>query len=310
MQLRLRMHHDLLVTRDQVQDMMTILDYHGTQNRRRRALQRRVFFSKGSNWVWSLDGWDKLKEFDIYVYGAIDTFSRRLLWLHAFTTNRDPYIVAKYYFQFVCSERVIPCRTRTDYGLEARVIAQCQTFLRRNHRDAHAYARSHQYGPSTLNTTIESWWSRQRRQHSQYWIDELKELVEDDLWEKNNIVDRWCLLYTYLPLFERELQELLLDYNSHKIRRQRGKQRPDGVPDDMFHFPEIYGGRQMGFIPRPQDLLEIDRQFSLSEPLPRFLPSSVTFACDRWCTRNCVEVTIQNARTVYTQLRTYLSNNM
>ena len=55
--------------------------------------------------MWSLDGWDKLKEFDIYVYGAIDTFSRRLLWLHAFTTNRDPHIVAKYYFQFVCSER-------------------------------------------------------------------------------------------------------------------------------------------------------------------------------------------------------------
>lgn len=55
--------------------------------------------------MWSLDGWDKLKEFDIYVYGGIDTFSRRLLWLHAFTSNRDPYIVAKYYFQFVCSEK-------------------------------------------------------------------------------------------------------------------------------------------------------------------------------------------------------------
>lgn len=60
---------------------------------------------KGSNWVWSLDGWDKLKEFEIYVYGCMDTFSRRLLWLHAFTSNRDPYIVAKYYFQFVRSEK-------------------------------------------------------------------------------------------------------------------------------------------------------------------------------------------------------------
>lgn len=72
---------------------------------------------QGSNWVWSLDGWDKLKEFDIYVYGAIDTFSRRLLWLHAFTTNRDPYIVAKYYFQFVCSERgmvFVICKGKVD----------------------------------------------------------------------------------------------------------------------------------------------------------------------------------------------------
>ncbi|KAJ7361962.1 hypothetical protein OS493_014610 [Desmophyllum pertusum] len=232
--------------RDQVQDMMTILDYQGMQNRRRQALQRRVFFSKGSNWVWSLDRWDKLKEFDIYVYGGIDTFSRRLLWLHAFTSNRDPYIVAKYYFQFVCSEK----------GNKDR----------RNHGDDYAFSRSHQYGPSTLNQTIESWWSRQRKLNSQYWMDELKELVEDGLWEKHNVIDKWCLLYTYLPLFERELQELLGDYNSHKIRKQRGKQRPDGVPEDMFHFPEMYGGSEMGYAPLPQDLEEIDRQFNLSEP--------------------------------------------
>lgn len=55
--------------------------------------------------MWSLDGWDKLKEYDIYVYSGMDTFSRRLLWLHAFTSNRDPYIVAKYYFKFISSEK-------------------------------------------------------------------------------------------------------------------------------------------------------------------------------------------------------------
>ena len=50
--------------------------------------------------------------------------------------------------------------------------------------------------------------------------------------------------YTYLPLLEQELQELKLDYNSHKIRKQRGKLRPDGIPDDMFFFPERFGEQE------------------------------------------------------------------
>lgn len=57
----------------------------------------------------------------------------------------------------------------------------------------------------------------------------------------NSFFNRWCLLYTYLPLFEKELLDLLVDYNSHKIRKQRGKQRPDGIPEDMYHFPEMHG---------------------------------------------------------------------
>ena len=30
-------------------------------------------------------------------------------------------------------------------------------------------------------------------------------------------------------------------YNAHKIRKQKGKLRPDGVPDDMYYFPERFG---------------------------------------------------------------------
>ena len=30
-------------------------------------------------------------------------------------------------------------------------------------------------------------------------------------------------------------------YNAHKSRKQKGKLRPDGVPDDMYYFPECCG---------------------------------------------------------------------
>lgn len=52
---------------------------------------------------------------------------------------------------------------------------------------------------------------------------------------------RWMLLYVYIPLLETELADLKMAYNSHKIRKQKGKLRPDGCPDDMYRFPERFG---------------------------------------------------------------------
>ena len=52
---------------------------------------------------------------------------------------------------------------------------------------------------------------------------------------------RWILPYVYIPLLETELADLKMAYNAHKIRKQKGKLRPDGVPDDMYYFREQFG---------------------------------------------------------------------
>ena len=54
-------------------------------------------------------------------------------------------------------------------------------------------------------------------------------------------VFRWMILYVYIPLLESELEDLKLAYNAHKIRTQKGKLRPDGIPDDMYYFQERFG---------------------------------------------------------------------
>ena len=38
-----------------------------------------------------------------------------------------------------------------DYGVEASILAQCQIFLRRQHRDAFAFDNAHYNGHSELN---------------------------------------------------------------------------------------------------------------------------------------------------------------
>ena len=64
-------------------------------------LRRRVYRSKGLNYLWHIDGYDKLKPFGFCVYGAIDGFSRRILWLEVASSNNDPKIIAQYYLDCV-----------------------------------------------------------------------------------------------------------------------------------------------------------------------------------------------------------------
>ena len=119
------------LSRDQVYSIMTLLNYAAMQKRRQRVLNRRVFFSKvcvetvhiimfsnicfliyfnmfwslqGSNWVWSIDGYDKLQLFGIYIHGAMDTFSRRIMWLNVYTSNKDPHVIAHFYYNCIKRE--------------------------------------------------------------------------------------------------------------------------------------------------------------------------------------------------------------
>ena len=67
---------------------------------------------QGLNWVWHVDQYDKLQHYGFCIHGAIDGFSRRM-WLRGYSTNRDPWIIARYYYETVklikgnCKENVI-----------------------------------------------------------------------------------------------------------------------------------------------------------------------------------------------------------
>jgi hypothetical protein len=62
-------------------------------------------FIKGSNWLWHIDSQCKLKPYGFCIHGAIDGFSRKMLWCHIDQTNNDPWYIAKYFFDFVKSEK-------------------------------------------------------------------------------------------------------------------------------------------------------------------------------------------------------------
>ena len=64
--------------KEDVRIILQLLDPEGTDRRRRRRLRRRVYSSKGPNYLWHFDGYDRLKRYGMCVNGCIDGYSEKL----------------------------------------------------------------------------------------------------------------------------------------------------------------------------------------------------------------------------------------
>ena len=151
------------------------LDPEGVDRRTRQILKRRKYSAKGPNYIWHIDGYDKLKPFGFCIHGAIDGYSRRILWLEAFVTNNDPRVVARYFCDCIKQVGGVPRIVRADNGTENCNVAGIQRFFRRDADDAFAGDNSFLYGHSVSNQRIESWWSFLRKTDSDWWMQFFKD---------------------------------------------------------------------------------------------------------------------------------------
>ena len=109
-----------------------------------------------------VDGWDKLAPFGIFIHGAVDGFSRRILWLEVNSTNKNPRVIASHYLNTVEQLGGVPRRLGSEKGTENVVIGTLQQFFRWNNDDDFAGSKSFVEGESSGNQRIEAWWSKFR----------------------------------------------------------------------------------------------------------------------------------------------------
>ena len=69
---RLISDHHLSVPRDSVLRLMREIDPDGVSERKARRLKKRKYASKGPNFIWHVDGYDKLKPYGFCIHGAIE----------------------------------------------------------------------------------------------------------------------------------------------------------------------------------------------------------------------------------------------
>ena len=110
--------HGLRVRKEDVRLLLKELDPRGVSRRLARRLRRRNYFSKGPNFIWHIDSYDKLKPYGICINGSIDGFSRKMIWLNAYTTSSDPKLIGGYYIEAVQRLGGCPRVVRGDLGTE------------------------------------------------------------------------------------------------------------------------------------------------------------------------------------------------
>ena len=162
------------------------LDPEGTEMRRSRVLRRRRYTSRGPNNTWHMDGYDKLKPYGLPIHGAIDGFSRKILWLKVCKSNNHPSVPANYYVETVNKLKLIPTLLRTNLGTENGIIAALQCTLWND-------INAHLYGSSINNQRIEAWWSILRRTCTNVWINFFKDLIDRDLFDTSNNIHCECI---------------------------------------------------------------------------------------------------------------------
>ncbi|KAJ8672233.1 hypothetical protein QAD02_003492 [Eretmocerus hayati] len=248
--------HKLRVKRDTVYKLLKIADPEGVEERKANRLKRRVFSSKGSNHIWSLDGYDKLKPFGFPIHGCIDRFSRYVLWLQYTTTNNDPKVPAYLFLQAVKKLKGLPTLVRTDAGTENVNIHSLQTCLRAGQGDDLEGDKSYIVGRSVHNQRIESYWG-QMRQHSMDSYIHLFTTLKDNHEFDGSERDTKCLQFCFASLIQSDLDKCRDLWNKHSIRKQNAN-NIHGKPYSMYHLPEKYGAQDCK---KPVDLNAVDRLF-------------------------------------------------
>lgn len=188
------------------------------------------------NYVYFL-GYDKLKPYGFPIHGAIDGYSRKILWLEVTRSNNKPENVARFYLDCVKGNEGCPILLRTDCGTENGVMAGMQCYFRQNGQDEFAGEKAHKYGSSPANQRIEAWWSHFRRGRAGWWIDFFKDMVNAGVLDIGNVMQMEALWFCFEAVIQNELDNVKQHCNTHRMRPS-GHGTVPGVPDVLFYLPQ------------------------------------------------------------------------
>lgn len=239
---RLRKVYKLTVKQKTVMVLLREIDPEGVEDRCRYKLKRRAYNVPGPNFTWHADNHDKIKRFGFPIYGCIDGFSKKIMWIRVSETNNDPAVIAHYFLESVEKHGFLPTILRTDHGTEATIMADLQRAMRFDHDDENAGMNSYIQGRSTHNQRIEAYW-RQFRQHmGDFYMHLFKSMEGESSLDIANPLHIQCLRYAFGNLIQEDLLLTMKEWNEHRVRKQNNRNIPGGSPDELYKWPENYGG--------------------------------------------------------------------
>lgn len=259
---------NIRANQETVRLILQTIDPEGVEVRSRRRLRRRQYINKGPGYLIHLDGYDKLKPFGFSIHGAIDGFSRRILWLKVMPSNKNPRVIGNLFVKFLQEIGRVPRMVRCDAGTENVLIRDIQMTLRSFHNDSISGYNSFSVGRSTGNQRIEMIWSFLMKGFTQYWRNKFKDMQDANQLDNTNEIHIQCLRFSFLNVIQEHLDTYSQSWNLHRIRSQRNSESFTDIPDVMFFQPLAFGASDCWFdIPCHASILE-DIKRDYTEEIP------------------------------------------
>ncbi|KAI1451350.1 hypothetical protein F4805DRAFT_451796 [Annulohypoxylon moriforme] len=199
----------------------------------------RKFVVPGPNYMWCMDGYQKLRFAGFEIYAGIDAYSRYILWASLDRSSSLALVILYQWLVTVITLKMRSWITRVDHGVETPVMAQVQFQLAMASRpelrirrsdgtvevlvqgfritDSNVWAGSHG------NRRIEGWWRFTRQGVTDRWIQYFEYLRDRGMFNRNVTPDLAASYAIYAPLLRRDLHEFVTQWNNHRIRYQPGK---------------------------------------------------------------------------------------
>lgn len=202
-----------------------------------QVISRRTYSVKRSNSLWHIDGHHSLIRWRLVIHGAIDGYSRMIVYLSCSDNNRSSTVFSL--FKAATNQYGVPSRVRSDKGGENVLVCQHMISVRGTDRGSHIA------GSSVHNQRIERLWRDVYRCVCSTYHELFYSMEAIGVLDPSDDSDIFVLHCVYLPKINRSLSEFSRAWNLHPVRTERNWTPQKIMVNSLIRESDIVASRDV-----------------------------------------------------------------